>query len=518
MSDEKQEHQDSTQIVEGIFETKENIENTAALFGSFLASYQQRGAYLRIDEWLITEFHKHRDVWTDEAEMTGAARDIVLSIERASEAKASLYSHLDKKKSKESWLAKQIDAGATAAGVTHVGAWAKKLDDKISEANLKAFDSIFNEKPDVLGDWEVSNSPYMHGFIAEHDIANRFNLNAAASQSGVAAQVVESTSMNSPDLVVRDAAGKIVQHVQVKSYADVQQLINNIRAHGYSAGTTLLVHADQVARLRREFPELNVTSALQAGDVSSEMPSYEELKQLQHDAQAQEESRQYEWNDVNRINVTKGIAKQALTSACIAACMQGARILGRRAWNAVSGKANPSASEDLKEFFDSSIRSAKHVGVQCAVSGALVVAAKNGWLGKAMKGTPAGIIANIAYVGMENARVLVKYARGEISGIEAIDAMGNVTCSALGSLYAAGLGAQKGMLIGAPYGPIGIAIGGVIGGIVGGIAGSKIGESLYEGGKSIFTKAFDFLKSLWKKSPEAPKETTRDMVVAAAPT
>ncbi|MCK7577769.1 MAG: hypothetical protein MZV65_19570 [Chromatiales bacterium] len=248
--------------------------------------------------------------------------------------------------------------------------------------------------------------------MAEAEVANRFNLNAQANQSGVRAEVVGSTGYNSPDLVLRNASGDVIPNVQVKTYASTDNLIQNLRRHDYPKGTTLLVHEDQVARVQSEFPDLKVTSTLEVDGVKVAMPSRDELATMRYEAQKKQELRQYEWNDVNRINIVKGIGKQALIGATVAAGLQGARILGRRVWNRLQGRENPSPSEDLKEFFQSSIKSGKHVGVQVAVSGAVVVAAKNGLLGAVLKGTPAGRIASAVYIGLENAKILYKLAKG----------------------------------------------------------------------------------------------------------
>lgn len=509
LTQEEYQNQQADRVAKVVFDGEENAEKTGNLITQFVASYEQHNHEMPLNEWLIAEFRKHPVIWQDESEIISTSREVIASVQDANAAKESLDAHLDKGKSRESWIAKRIEDGAAAVGVTQVGHYAENLDQALGDANLKAFDSIFNKKEDVFGDWEASASPHMHGFIAEVDVANQFNLNASASQSDISAEVLGSTGLNSADLVIRDAAGKVLQHVQVKSYADVNQAVNNIRSHGYQSGTTLLVHENQVERLQREFPNLNVTSKLEAGGVSSDMPSYEKLKELQRDAQMREESRQFEWNDINRINIAKGIGKQALLGAGIAAGMQGARILGRRIWNKITGKENPPASEYLKEFFESSVKSAKHVGVQVAVSGAVVVAVKSGWLGKLLKGKPAGLIANVVYVGMENAKILYKLAKGEVSGAEAMDAMGNVTCSATGGIYGAGVGMAEGAALGAAFGPVGAAIGGFVGGIVGGMAGSKIGDAVYAGGKAIVKTAVSVVKTLFEGMKEAAKATLR---------
>lgn len=233
---------------------------------------------------------------------------------------------------------------------------------------------------------------------------------------------------------------------------------------------------------------------IECDGANSKPLSKEKAKELQIQAQQKNEAKQYEWNEVNRVAIAKQIGKQALIGACITAGMQGTRILARRVWNNLTGKTNPSESEDLKEFFESSIKSATHVGVQVAVSGGVVIAAKNGWLGKGLKKTPAGLIANIVYVGLENAKILHKLNKGELTKEEALDAMGQTTTATVAAIVCATQGAALGAQLGIPCGPVGIAIGGFVGGVVGGMAGSSIGQAVYAGGKVIVKTAANALK------------------------
>lgn len=503
---EEFQNQLADQITSGMFGNEDNAEKTGNLITQFVISYEQQKQAKPLDQWLADEFRKYPSIWRDEAELESTAREIITNVQDANEAKESLYRHLEKGKSRESWLAKRIEDGATAAGVTQVGDYVQRIDKELQFANSDAYEAIYNKGEDMFGGMEVNLNPNLHGFIAEADVASRFNINASASHSGIHAEVLSSTDLNSADLVIRDSAENVLQEVQLKSYAKVDQAINNIRAHDYPDGTVLLVHDDQVERLQREFPNLRVTSKLEAAGVSSEMPSYEELKKLQQEAQLHEESRQYEWNDVNRINIAKGIAKQALIMAGISAGMHGARILGRRIWNKITGKQNPPASEDLAAFFESSIKGTKHVGVQVAVSSAVVVAVKSGLLGKVLQGTPVGKVVNAVYVGMENAKVLYKFAKGELTGAEAMDAMGNVTSSAVGGLMCATLGMAKGAAAGfAIGGPLGLAIGGFVGGVVAGMAGNKIGEAVYQASKVITKTAVSVVKNAYEGAKEAVK-------------
>ena len=114
---------------------------------------------------------------------------------------------------------------------------------------------------------------------------------------------------------------------------------------------------------------------------------------------------------------------------------QGARILGRRIWNGISGKDNKSVEEDLQEFVQSSLKSAATSGLTVAITGAVTVAVKSGWLGNVLKNTPAGRIANAICIGIENTKILYKFAKGEITGAEALDQAGSATCSLVGAKW-----------------------------------------------------------------------------------
>ncbi|MEI6747507.1 MAG: DUF6861 domain-containing protein, partial [Methylococcaceae bacterium] len=114
-----------------------------------------------------------------------------------------------------------------------------------------------------------------------------------------------------------------------------------------------------------------------------------------------------------------------------------------------------------------------------------------------LKNTPAGQIANIAYVAVENAKCLFKLAKGEMTATETLDAMGNTTSSAVGALY----GAMEGAAIGLAFG----GVGAFVGAVVGGMAGSAIGETVYQGSKAIVKTATKFIASAYEGVKSAAK-------------
>lgn len=484
-SDEYQEEM-ANRISEEVFQTEDNAEKVVGVIGSFLQSYEQHKNEQSLEEWLCAEFKKYPDIWKDEEEIRSSARDVISSIEISNRNKKSLHDHLKQGKSEASWLAKEMEKGAAATGAVNVGAYADCIDSALGQANQKNWAAILRK------DGFVSQNPHLHGFIAEHHYANSFNIDAVAKGSPYRAKVLEpmpgeTYGKNSMDIGVYDGNGKLVQRYQLKCGADAEATATLFEKGDYR-GQRKLVPKGQAKDIKGS------TEVVEIDGVSCTPRSMEELKELQKKAQQEQEAKQYEWNDVNKITVAKQIGKQALVGACITAGMHGTRILARRVWNSLNGKTNPDVNEDLKEFFESTIESAAHVGVQVAVSGAFVVAGKNGWLGQLLKNSPAGRIANIAYVGLENAKVLFKLNNGDLNKDEALDAMGRTTTTAIVTIAGAVEGAALGASYGVVFGPAGVAVGSFVGGVAGSIAGSSIGEAVYEGGKAIVKTALHTAK------------------------
>lgn len=207
------------------------------------------------------------------------------------------------------------------------------------------------------------------------------------------------------------------------------------------------------------------------------------------------------WDETSRLEISKEINKQALLNAALNASYHGARILGQRTWNWLRGEENEPASAAIQAFFDSSLKSADHVGAQVAVSGGVMVAAKSGWL-SFFNGTSAEEVATTTYVGLERAKALYKLGEGGILADTAINAIEHTTMVAARSLAqvveqkGAELGAQWGATLGAVFGPDGTAIGGVVGGVVGRAAGRAVGTLIEQGGRKVVEVAKKAVRSV----------------------
>ncbi|MDD2724060.1 MAG: hypothetical protein PHH59_08595 [Methylovulum sp.] len=479
---------EADQATTELFGSEDNAPKTAGVIAHFVESYSRNKNTLPIEAWLEQTFSEYPDLWADAAERHATALQIIEKIEQNNQIKADLYAHLDKGKSRESWLAKKIEQGASSGGAAEVGTYAQSIDNVLEQANRKNWDAVIRKDG-----FTISQNGNLDGFIAEHHHANTFNMDAAAKGSLYRAKVLEpqpgeAYRKNSMDIGIYDADGKLVRRYQAKYGSDADATIKLFKKGDYRGQRKLVPegHGDT-----------GIAEVIEIDGVSSKPLSKEEAKVLQDQAQQEAEIKQYDWNDTNRLTIAKEIGRKAVIAAAFNAGFQGARILGRRAWNALTGKENRPASEDMQEFFNASLQSAGNVGVQVAVSGALVVAAKSGWL-KILQNTPAGQIANIAYIGLENAKCLYKLAKGELNPLEAIDAMGNVTCTAVGGLAGSVKGGVVGFALGGP-------VGAFVGAVAGGIAGSAVGDVLHKGAKAVAKTAAKIAESAWEGTKTVAK-------------
>lgn len=124
------------------------------------------------------------------------------------------------------------------------------------------------------------------------------------------------------------------------------------------------------------------------------------------------------------------------------------------------------------------------------------VAVEKGVLRCIPKGTPAGVIATIATVGVENVKILAKAAKGEIPKEKVLEQIGRTTVSMTAGLIGAAKGAAIGAVVG---GPVGAGIG-LVTGAVGYTVGSKFGEAIYDTAKKAAKTAKTWVNNVAKKA------------------
>ncbi len=452
----------------------ENFRKTRNIVVEFIKEYKNKPEGESNVDWLNRQFASYPELWSSEEERRKDAGEIVNAIDKFEKDKKELDDHLKNGHSIEKYVASKLEQGAEITGVVSVGQYAQGIDKALSRANEAMLKRITTRTG------IINNGPQLKGFIMETDHVNTFNIDAAAKESRAHAITNESYNKNSVDIVVRNTDGTH-QRYQAKCGTDVDHS-NQAFQHGDYRGQRKLVTKGQTG----EVP--NSTDHLESKDgVRSTARTNEEYVQRQKEIQSKRNPDEvdpgYEWKGVNKVAIAKSIGKKAAWAGVLAVGFQGARIIGRRFWNFLTGKQNQSVEKDLQEFATSAISSGASAGLTVAATGGLTVAVKNGWLGTALKNTPAGWIANAACIGIENIKVLWKLGKGEINGEQALDMAARTSTSLLGGLMLGAKGTAVGAAIGTVFGPIGSFVGGCVGGCIGGIAGSTIGEAVYEGAK-----------------------------------
>ncbi|MGN0464772.1 MAG: hypothetical protein ACI4F9_00295 [Lachnospiraceae bacterium] len=194
------------------------------------------------------------------------------------------------------------------------------------------------------------------------------------------------------------------------------------------------------------------------------------------------------WNEYATKDLAVGIGKQAGHAA-----LQGAAIgvgfdVAQKLWNG--------EEIESEEVVETAITSGADFGIKAAASGALKVGVEKGVITAIPKGTPAGTLANIAHVAIEDVKVVGKMMTGELSVKEGIEKIEQTTVATTAGLVTMGKGASIGAAVGTVFGPVGTAIGGFVGGTIGYMAGSKVGETIVKGAQKIRDGAVKVAKTV----------------------
>ena len=200
------------------------------------------------------------------------------------------------------------------------------------------------------------------------------------------------------------------------------------------------------------------------------------------------------WNEFQVKDLAMGIGKQAGAAALQGAVIGAGMTVAQKVWNG--------EEIDGQEVVEAALTGGADFGVKAATAGALKVASEKEILSVIPKGTPAGTFANIAYVAVENVKVLGKVATGELTIREGFEKMQETTASTIAGLSSMKTGAEIGAAVGLAFGPVGAAVGGFVGGTVAYMAGSKVGELAVKGAQKVFEAGKTVVKKVAQKAAD----------------
>lgn len=447
-------------------------------------SYLKSREKMTVDEWLRSEM-KVQLPDRSEQEVSDMADEIIDTLKKTEASKKSLEEARNDGMSRESWLSKTILQGTSHMSAQESAKYLQSLDDAVKAANESMYDTITTK----CG--FVNQNMNLDGFIAEQQHVNSFNLNAAVKGSDLHAEVLkpkpgEIYGKNTVDVVIKNADGKIVNRYQMKYGATAKDTIKMIENGDYR-GQQIVVPADQVEEVQKAFPNRKVTSTISNGKVSSKSLTKEDVKNQQEEAQKGKSFLERDWSSFSNKDIALGIGKQVGVAS-----LQGAAI---GAGINLAEKIVKKEKFDAKDVAVTAAKSGVDFGVKTAAAGALKVATEKEIIKAIPKGTPASTLTSIAFVAVENAKIVGKIVKGEYTISEGLEKMQDTTYSCVGGIVASVKGAALGAKIGTVLGPVGTAVGGFVGGIAGHICGSKVGKEV----SSAITKVRNFARGKLEK-------------------
>lgn len=444
-----------------------------------------------VEQWLSQKMQEQLPDKKPE-EITGLTNEIITTLKVDEENQASLSAAVSNGRSKESWFASTTQKAVSALSEQEAAEYLKTLDGALQTANESLYRTITTQAG------AVSQNPRLDGFIAEQYHAQTFNMNAQAAGSPYRAKVLEPSgsgyAKNSVDLVIVDGDGKVVSRYQSK-YCKDAKATELAFEHGDYRGQQKLVPKGQENEIQKK-----ATTVIEAPDGTTSNPLTKlRAEQMRDEAQSGNWN-ELNWNEYAAKDLAVGIGKQAGQAA-----LQGAAIgvgidVAQKLWNGEDFEA-----EDVVE---TALASGADFGVKAAAAGALKVGVEKEIITVIPKGTSAGTIANIAFVAIEDAKVVGKMASGELSLQEGIEKIEQTTVATAAGLVAMGKGAAIGAAVGTIFGPVGTAVCGFVGGTVGYMAGSKTGEMVVKGARKIRDGAVKAVK----KAASFVKKTASNVV------
>ncbi len=468
---------------------EETVKNLRPILQRFMDSYAAKPKDMTDEAWLTQKLGEEMPEKSSE-EITAMSREIVASVEEFDKNLTSLNKACEAGTPKEVWLADKLQNAAVGVNVVDYGNYLQGIDDTL-RANNEAMMNVIQR-----ADGNINMNPNLDGFIAEQEVVNSFNREAALKNSPYRAEALQpdgkTYAKNSVDVVIRDTRKNIhniVKRYQLKFGKDAEATAQYLE-HGDYRGQQSIVPKGQKQGVRENVsPTKQVNDYIESPDgVRSKPLSKEQAKHHQERVQEGQNLRQDTWNSYNTRELAINIGKQAAVAGMAGAAMGAGFHLAAKVFQGEEIKAS--------EVIEVALKTGATSGITCAAAGALKVGVEKGLVPVLTKVTPR-VLTGIVSIGIENVKIMKKFVDGEIGGIKAIDLMARTTTAVAGGLAAV----AKGAAIGAAalsFIPIaGTLVGGIIGGTIGYMAGSKVGNAIYSGVKKIASVATTAVKAAW---------------------
>lgn len=474
--------------------TEKEARTVKELFRKYLKDYKEKDVSMSDKEWLEQLFQRELPEMTTE-EVKQDAQEVVEAIEIFDENLQSVNDAAQNGISKEKWLADKIQEASAGAAANEYGETLQLMDRVLYQKNKELEDALRRS-----ADGHIKMSPNLDGNIAEHMIADTAELSGFLQGKNIEIEVRDVFTKNSVDVRAKNLDTGNYQNYQLKFGKDAKATIELIERGNYN-NQRIIVPSEQLEEVQAYFKakgsSKTISDHIEAWGIEGKKFTKEEVKKLQQAAQEDGLMPTMDYSHYQTKDLAMSIGKNAGTMALQAAAVT----TGLN----IASKIFKGEQIDADEMVETAIKTGTDTSIKVVAAGTMQVAVRKGILKFIPKGTPAGVIANIASVGVENVKILTKIASGDLSMTKGLDQMGRVTTSMVGGLCGAAKGAAKGAVVGAKIAatvpvlgpPIAVATT-FLGGVVGYCGGSKIGDMVYNAGKKVAGVAKEVAKTAVK--------------------
>lgn len=479
----------NSNIEEKEYITKKEATEFKNILKKCIKSYKEKDESVTDKEWLKSLFKSELPEMDDE-EIELSSSEIISSISEFDKNLDSINKAAEKGISKESWLENKIQEASVGLSINEYGHILQGMDNILYEKNLELHNALTRSS-----DGNIKMSPNLDGNIAENFIAKTTELSGHLQGKNIKIEVRDVFTSNSVDVRATNLETGKYQNYQLKFGKDAKATIDLIERGNYN-NQKIVVPTEQLEEVKQYFKDKGskktITDHIDAWGAKGKKYTKAEMKELQNLAQKDGimptmDYSHYQTKDL-AISIGKNAGVMALQSAAITTGLD----IATRIFNG--------EEVDSDQMIEIALKTGADTSIKVISAGALQVAIRKGIISVIPKMTPAGVIANIACVGIENIKVLGKIASGEITLTKGLDQMGRITTSMIGGLYCMGKGAAIGAALTAwipVLGPPLSVVTGMLGGMVGYFAGSKTGEKIYNGCKKIANTAKTVSTTAW---------------------
>lgn len=457
--------------------TEKEARTVKEMFRKYLNDYKEKPVTMTDKEWLERLFKSELPDMSAE-EVALDAESIVDAIGTFDKNLESVNEAAKHGVSKESWLADKIQEASVGMAVNEYGQTLQTMDDILYQKNMELADALQRS-----ADGHIKMSPNLDGNIAENMVAKTTELSGFLQGKNIKVEVRDVFTENSVDVRAINLDTGKYQNYQLKFGKDAQATIDLIERGNYN-NQQIIVPTEQLEEVQAHFKakgsSKTISDHIDAWGAKGKKFTKEEVKKLQLSAQEDGLMPSMDYSHYQTKDLAMSIGKNAGAMALQAAAVTTGLNVAQKIFNG--------EQVDSDELVEIALKTGADTSIKTVAAGTLQVAIRKGIISFIPKATPAGVIANIACVGIENIKILGKIASGDLSMTKGLDQMGRVTTSMVGGLW----GMTKGAAIGAKMtawipvigGPLAVVTG-FVGGMVGYFGGSKVGDTLYNAGKKV---------------------------------